>query len=83
MGAQHRTLAAHSQHQGDVLRPLSQKKGAHSDASIHTPWAERCQGKANAAREAAGGNHRQPWLVGVSWGQHSTAQPRISSEKQK
>lgn len=50
VGAQHRTLAPHSQDQADVLCPLSQKKGAHSDASTHTPWAEWCQGKANAAR---------------------------------
>lgn len=32
-----------------------------------------------------GGNDgcRQPWPMGVPWGHHSTAQPRISSEKQK
>lgn len=37
-------------------------------------------------QEAAGGKGgkcRQPWLMGVPWGHHSTAQPRISSEKQK
>lgn len=85
VGAQHRTLAPHSQDQADVLCPLSQKKGAHSDASTCTPWAEWCQGK-ETQQEAVGGKGgkcRQPWLMGVPWGHHSTAQPRISSEKQK
>lgn len=49
----------------------------------HGQSGARARQKQQEAAGGKGGNHRQPWLMEVPWGHHSTAQPGISSEKQK
>lgn len=83
--AHHRTLVSLSQDQVDMLCPSHRG----NEPTVMPAPAHHGQSGARARQRqqegvgGRGGNPRQLWLMEVPWGHHSTAQPRISSEKQK